>query len=160
MNQFNHILKNNNNMRVQKKDDKSNEDTTFDLSESSGENDNLSNSFNSQGRNSNRNNSTKKKKRSFKNIINGETKNRENIKNKKNRNKNVTVKTIFEVLEKKKKKFRFLKPFTNIKDEKLSSQLKKYGFDLENILILTNKNDFQSFIDDIITSLGNLINNI
>ena len=160
MNQFNHILKNNNNIRVQKKDDKSNEDTTFDLSESSGENDNLSNSFNSQGRNSNRNNSTKKKKRSFKNIINGEAKNRENIKNKKNRNSSVTVKTIFEVLEKKKKKFRFLKPFTNIKDEKLSSQLKKYGFDLENILILTNKNDFQSFIDDIITSLGNLINSI
>ena len=161
MNQFNYILKNNSNMKIQKKNDKSNNDTTFDLSESSIENDNLENSFNSISKsNSIRNNSTKKRKRSLRNINNGEINNKDSFKNKKNKNKNINNKNILEVLEKKKKKFHFLKPFTNIKDEKLFSQLKRYGYDLENILILTNKNNFQSFIDDIITSLGNLINSI
>ena len=145
--QFNRYIRNNNNNKIQKKNDKQNEDTFFDLSESSFENDNIDNSFNSLDK-SIRNTSTKKKY--FKNTI----KNKEII-----RQRN-SAKTIFEVLEKKKKKFHFLKPFTNIKDEKLSFQLKKYGYDLDNILILTNKNNFLSFIDDIIASLGNLINNI
>ena len=159
VNQFNHLVKNNSNTKVQKKNDKSNDDTTFDLSESSCENENLDNSFNSIGKNNSIRNNSKKKKRNFKNIISGELNKEESFKIKKSKNTNNT-KNIFEVLEKKKKKFHFLKPFTNIKDEKLSSQLKRYGYDLENILILTNKNNFQSFIDDIITSLGNLINSI
>ena len=159
VNQFNHLVKNNSNTKVQKKKDKSNDDTTFDLSESSCENENLDNSFNSIGKNNSIRNNSKKKKRNFKNIISGELNKEESFKIKKSKNTNNT-KNIFEVLEKKKKKFHFLKPFTNIKDEKLSSQLKRYGYDLENILILTNKNNFQSFIDDIITSLGNLINSI
>ena len=160
MTQFNHLLKNNCNLRIQKKNDKLGDDTTFDLSGSSFENDNIDNSFNSLYKENNeRNNSKKRKKRVYKNEINNdEIENKESIKNKSN--KKSKNKTIFEVLAKKKKKFHFLKPFTNIKDEKLSSQLKKYGYDLENILILTNKNSFQSFIDDIITSLGNLINSI
>ena len=143
MSQFNKLLKNNSNLKIQKKNDKESDDTFLDLSESSGDNDNLDNSFNSDNKNSVRNNSTKKKK-----IFKSSAKKRNSAHN------------LFEVLEKKKKKFHFLKPFTNIKDEKLSYQLKKYGYDLENILILTNKNNFQSFIDDIISSLGNLINNI
>ena len=156
MTQFNRLLKNNCNLRIQKKDEKLGDDTTFDLSESSIENDNLDNSFNSL--NKERNYSKKRKRKVYKNdIINDENENRDSIKNK---NTKKSKNKIFEVLEKKKKKFHFLKPFTNIKDEKLSSQLKKYGYDLENILILTNKNNFQSFIDDIITSLGNLINSI
>ena len=61
---------------------------------------------------------------------------------------------------KKRKKFQFLKPFISIKDEKLSSYLKNNGYDLENILILTNKSKFKLFIDELISSLGNLINNI
>ena len=159
MTQFNHLLKNNNNLRIQKKNDNLNNDTIFDLSESSFENDNLDNSYNSiLNKNSIKNNLTRKKERSLKKVIlNGENNKRESIKPKKNRN---SVQNIFEVLEKKKKKFHFLKPFTNIKDEKLSTQLKRFGYDLENILIITNKNNFQSFIDEIITSLGNLINSI
>ena len=157
MTQFNKILRNNNNLKIQKKNDKANEDTTFDLSESSFENDNLDNSYNSiQKKNTIRNNSTKKKKGLFKNNFKDEFKDI-NIKKAKKRN---STQSIYEALEKKKKKFHFLKPFTNIKDEKLSLQLKKYGYDLDNILILINKNNFQSFIDDIIASLGNLINNI
>ena len=47
MTQFNHLLKNNCNLRIQKKNDKLGDDTTFDLSGSSFENDNIDNSFNS-----------------------------------------------------------------------------------------------------------------
>ena len=158
MSQFNHIIKNSN-TKIQKKNEKLN-DTIFDLSESSFENDNLDNSSNSLYKyknTNNRNNSTRFKKSILKNSSK-EVINKERMsKRMRKRNSN---QSIFEVLEKKKKKFHFLKPFTNIKDEKLSSQLKKYGYDLNNTLILSNKNNFQSFIDDIITSLANLINSI
>ena len=158
MSQFNHIIKNSN-TKIQKKNEKLN-DTIFDLSESSFENDNLDNSSNSLYKyknTNNRNNSTRFKKSILKNSSK-EVINKERM-SKRMRKRN-SSQSIFEVLEKKKKKFHFLKPFTNIKDEKLSSQLKKYGYDLNNTLILSNKNNFQSFIDDIITSLANLINSI
>ena len=165
MSQFNHIIKNSN-TKIQKKNEKLN-DTIFDLSESSFENDNLDNldnldnSSNSlhKHRNNNRHSSTRHKKGILKNSIKEVTINKERM-SKRMKKRNSTQKNIFEFLEKKKKKFHFLKPFTNIKDDKLSSQLKKYGYDLNNILILTNKNNFQSFLDDLITSLANLINNI
>ena len=77
VNQFNHIVKNNINSKVQKKNDKSNDDTTFDLSESSFENENLDNSFNSICKNNSIRNNSKKKKKSFKNIISNKIKNKE-----------------------------------------------------------------------------------
>jgi Ca2+-binding EF-hand superfamily protein len=106
VNQFNHLVKNNSNTKVQKKNDKSNDDTTFDLSESSCENENLDNSFNSIGKNNSIRNNSKKKKRNFKNIISGELNKEESFKIKKSKNTNNT-KNIFEVLEKKKKNFIF-----------------------------------------------------
>ena len=157
--QFNKIIKNNNYLKIQKKNEESNEDTSFDLSESSIENDNLDNSCNSLCKNNSISlNSTKKKKGIFKDSFN-EKENIDYYNIKKLKKKN-SAQSIVEVLEKKKKKFHFLKPFTNIRDEKLSSQLKRYGYDLNNILILTNKGNFQAFIDDLISSLSNLINSI
>ena len=155
LNQFNQIMKNNDIFKtVQKKEDL--DETSFDFSGSSDEEPlNTENSFLSLYK---KNGSSKKRKvlfslnrRDFNSIKN------ENIKRMKT---NISSKNIAEALEKKKKKFKFLKPFNNIKDEKLSFQLKKNGYDLENTLILINKNDFQSFVDDLITSLGDLINNI
>ena len=64
------------------------------------------------------------------------------------------------ILDKMKNTFKFLRPFTDIKDKKLSNQLRKYGFNLDNILILINKNAFEKYIDELITSLVNLINSI
>jgi len=64
------------------------------------------------------------------------------------------------MLNKKHKTFQFLKPFTSIKDEKLKSYLKKSGYDIDNILILTNKSKFKTFIEDVVSTLGNLINTI
>ena len=118
--QFNY-MKNNNNFKLQKKEDDLN-DTTFDLSGSSFENDGLDNSLNSIIVREMRNSSYK-------------IKNRVSV-NKKNKSKNSTKsKSIIEVIEKRKKKFHFLKPFSNIKDEKLLNQLKKNGYDLDNTLI-------------------------
>ena len=158
--QFNNMLKNNNNLKLEKKNERLNIDTTFDLSESSLENDNMDNSLNSNYDNQNQenivSNPSKKKKKHHKKSSNIDFKDNKKMKLK----KKSYGQNIFDILEKKKKKFHFLKPFTNIKDEKLSYYLKKYGYDLENILILTNKNNFQSFIDDLITSIGNLINDI
>ena len=147
--QFNY-MKNNNNFKLQKKEDDLN-DTTFDLSGSSFENDGLDNSFNSIIAREMRNSSYKIKKNDN---------NRVSV-NRKYKKKNTTKsKSILDVIEKRKKKFHFLKPFTNIKDEKLANQLKKYGYDIDNTLILTNKNSFQSFIDELLTNLGDLINSI
>ena len=155
LNQFNQIMKNNDIFKIaQKKEDL--DETSFDFSGSSDEEPlNTENSFLSLYK---KNGSSKKRKvlfslsrRDFTSLKN------ENIKRMKT---NMSSKNIAEALEKKKKKFKFLKPFNNIKDEKLSFQLKKNGYDLENTLILINKNDFQSFVDDLITSLGDLINNI
>ena len=160
--QFNNILKNNKNLKLEKKNDILNE-TSFDLSESSFENDIQDNSINSILY-KNINSSNKNKKLLYKHITNGEININNNYNNrdtvKRKTKKTNSTKSIIDVIEKRKKKFHFLKPFTNIKDEKLSNQLKKYGYDLRNILILTNKNDFQSFIDELITNLGNLINSI
>ena len=155
LNQFNQIVKNNDIFKIaQKKEDL--DDTSFDFSGSSDEEPlNTENSYFSLYK---KNGSSKKRKvlfslsrRDFNSIKN------DNIKRVKT---NMSSKNIAEALEKKRKKFKFLKPFNNIKDEKLSFELKKNGYDLENTLILINKNDFQSFIDDLITSLGDLINTI
>ena len=100
--------------------------------------------------------------KSKKSIINKSKTEKKKSNNSKNNNKtkNGIAKNFSEIISKKHKKFQFLKPFTSIKDEKLTSCLKKSGYDLENILILTNKSKFKTFIDDLISSLGNLINNI
>jgi len=150
--QFNY-MKNSNNFKHPKKEDDNLNDTTFDLSGSSFENDALDNSFNSIIARNMRNSSYK-----FKNAKNDN--NRMSM-NRKTKKKNSTKnKSIVEVIEKRKKRFHFLKPFSNIKDERLANQLKNYGYDIDNTLILTNKNNFQSFIDELITNLGDLINSI
>lgn len=155
LNQFNQIMKNNDIFKIaQKKEDL--DETSFDFSGSSDEEPlNTENSYFSHYKNG----SSKKRKVLFSLNRKGlnSIKNDNNIKRVKT---NMSSKNIAEALEKKRKKFKFLKPFNNIKDEKLSFELKKNGYDLENTLILINKNDFQSFIDDLITSLGDLINNI
>jgi hypothetical protein len=149
MSQFNNIVKNNNNNKLEKINEQlNNDDTSFDLSESSCE-DNNDNSLESLYDN-NIIAKPKKKKESTKMLLSS---------GKKSKNRK-SVSDIAEILEKKRKKYHFLKPFTNIKDEKCSYYLKKDGYDIENILILTNKNNFQSFIDDLITSLNKLINDI
>ena len=156
INQFNQIMKKSENYKMAPKKEDLN-DTTFDFSESSEENDdplNTENSFLSGVRKS-----CKKKRVLFKSISRREMNSIKEDGLKRVRT-NLSSKNIGDILEKNRKKFKFLKPFNNIKDEKLSNQLKKNGYDLENTLILINKNDFQTFIDDLITSLGNLINNI
>ena len=160
-NQYNQIMKNHNNGKVTIKKEELN-DTSFDLSESSYENEQngSDNSYNSLDKKIMQNLDIKNKKVLFnmieKDNINNDKKN-DIYKRTKTK---MTSKKFIDALEKKKNKFKFLKPFTNIRDEKLSNQLKKYGYNLENTLILTNKNDFMSFIDELIFSLVNLINNI
>jgi len=147
--QFTKIMKNLENFKSRKNEEI--EDTSFDLSESSFDNDD--NSFISLCKRQ----SSKKKKVFFRSDAKMENKN--NSIYKKSMSK-ISSKNIADALEKKKNKFKFLKPFTEIRDEKLSKQLKKNGYNLDNILILTNKNDFQTFIDELISSLVNIINNI
>ena len=79
------------------------------------------------------------------------------VKSKKN---SEDVDNINDLIKKRKKRFRFLKPFTDIKDPKLTHYLKKYGYDLEDTLILTDKTDFEYYLDDVLNSLGKLINSI
>ena len=133
----------------------------MDVSESSLESNN--NIIINRKNNTNKNNKNKKginNKKSLKKSYNkNKTSKKEKEKNS-NRSKNGIVKNLSDILIQKHKKFQFLKPFTTIKDEKLLSCLKKSGYDLENILILTNKSKFKLYIDDLITTLGNLINNI
>ena len=144
--QFNKIMKN---LKTRKNEEI--EDSSFDLSGSSFENDD--NSFISLCKRQ----SSRKKKVFFKSDTKMENKNNSIYKRTMSKMSN---KNIIDALEKKKNKFKFLKPFTEIRDEKLSKQLKSNGYNLDNILILTNKNDFQTFIDEIISSLVNLINKI
>ena len=155
-----HIFKNIDNSKVEKKRDSSN-DTILDVSESSLESNN--NIISRKKNNNDKNNKNKKginNKKSLKKSYNkNKTSKKEKEKNS-NRSKNGIVKNLSDILIQKHKKFQFLKPFTTIKDEKLLSCLKKSGYDLENILILTNKSKFKLYIDDLITTLGNLINNI
>ena len=167
-----HFFKNLDNSKIEKKKESSN-DTILDLSESSLDSKNLNDKMNKNKINNNivsisNNNKNGKNKKDIKNkkSINNNNKKTKTSKTEKNgtnkyiKNKNGISKNISELLSKKHKKFQFLKPFTSIKDEKLSSHLKKSGYDLENILILTNKLKFKSFIDDLISTLGNLINDI
>ena len=97
------------------------------------------------------------------------SKKKKNVVFKYNKNKKDNQKTIknkikpkinIGILDKMKNTFKFLRPFTDIKDKKLSNQLRKYGFNLDNILILINKNAFEKYIDELITSLVNLIDSI
>ena len=160
-NQYNQIMKNHNNGKVTIKKEELN-DASFDLSESSYENEQngSDNSYNSLDKKIMQNLDIKNKKVLF-NMIEKDNINNDKINDIYKRTKTkMTSKKFIDALEKKKNKFKFLKPFTNIRDEKLSNQLKKYGYNLENTLILTNKNDFMSFIDELIFSLVNLINNI
>ena len=161
-----HKFKDSENSKVEKKRDSSN-NTILDISESSFEsnNDKINNTkkkviINDKKINNNKNKNKKNFKKSF-NYNKAKTAKKENKKNLNiNKNKNGITKNLEEILMKKRKKFQFLKPFISIKDEKLSSYLKNNGYDLENILILTNKSKFKLFIDELISSLGNLINNI
>ena len=165
---FNHIIKNIENSCVLKKRDSSN-DTILDLSESSSDFNNNKSKNNSKEKNNDKNKEknimNKKSKKSLKNKKTNKQPKTErkkvDFKDNKYSYKNGLVKNnLKEILAKKHNKFQFLKPFISIKDEKLSSYLKKNGYDLENILILTNKIKFKTFLEDLISSLGNLINNI
>ena len=157
-----HVFKDCATSRVEKKRDSSN-NTILDISESSLESNNdkiyVNKKTNIKKKNKNKK-EMRNKKSSKKNFNKSRTTKKEN--NKKNNNKiqNGFSKNLADILIQKHKKFQFLKPLISIKDEKLSSYLKKNGYDLENILILTNKAKFKSFVDDLISSLGNLINNI
>ena len=165
---FNSALKNQcSSIKIEKKKESSN-DTILDLDESSFESNNDNDKIINNNKDKKNNNKNKKTKKSIKNtkskksIINKSKTEKKKSNNSKNNNKtkNGIAKNFSEIISKKHKKFQFLKPFTSIKDEKLTSCLKKSGYDLENILILTNKSKFKTFIDDLISSLGNLINNI
>ncbi len=148
------FMKNNhNNQKLEKKNEKLNrDDTILDLSESSLE-DNNDNSIISINNNNNILRKSNKSNKNRKSLI------KSSSVDKKVKKRRSTI-DMNEILEKKKKKFHFLKPFTNIKDERCTYYLKKNGYDIENILILTNKSNFQSFIDELITSLNKLINDI
>ena len=165
---FNSALKNQcSSIKIEKKKESSN-DTILDLDESSFESNNDNDKIINNNKDKKNNNKNKKTKKNIKNtkskksIINKSKTEKKKSNNSKNNNKtkNGIAKNFSDIISKKHKKFQFLKPFTSIKDEKLTSCLKKSGYDLENILILTNKSKFKTFIDDLISSLGNLINNI
>ena len=165
---LNSVLKNQcSSIKIEKKKESSN-DTILDLDESSFESNNDNDKIINNNKDKKNNNKNKKTKKNIKNtkskksIINKSKTEKKKSNNSKNNNKtkNGIAKNFSEIISKKHKKFQFLKPFTSIKDEKLTSCLKKSGYDLENILILTNKSKFKTFIDDLISSLGNLINNI
>ena len=52
--------------------------------------------------------------------------------------------------------FKIIKPFTDIKDTILSSKLKSDGIDINNCLIITNKDKFLSYIDNLHQEFSNL----
>ena len=176
---FNQMMKNSDNSKIEQKKDSS-DDINLDLSDSSSENSDISDKKINENKNNKINHKNKKDKKESSIKKNSKNKNKKFLKyqtlkeERKNPKKSVassnnkSYKTIrnsksnlLEKIFEKRKKFQFFKPFTSIKDEKLISHLKKNGYDnLENILILTNKSKFKSFIDDIISALGSLINNI
>ena len=175
---FNTVLKNSENSKILKKQDSSN-DTILDLDESSSESFNTNNNSNIFTTNKKSNKNIKSNKPSLKNvksILKNSSKsktekkkvnhkktkinNNSEYSNNNSNSKNGIKKNLLEMLNKKHKTFQFLKPFTSIKDEKLKSYLKKSGYDIDNILILTNKSKFKSFIEDVVSTLGNLINTI
>ena len=173
---FNTAIKNSENSKIFKKQDSSN-DTILDLDESSSESYNNNTNILYTNKKSNKN--PKTNKTSLKNnkiILKNSSKSKtekKKVNHKKNHNsnnseysnnnsnsKNGIKKNLLEMLNKKHKTFQFLKPFTSIKDDKLKSYLKKSGYDIDNILILTNKSKFKSFIEDVVSTIGNLINSI
>ena len=176
---FNTVLKNSENSKILKKQDSSN-DTILDLDESSSEsfntNNNNSNIFTTNKKSNKNIKSNKPSLKNIKSILKNSSKSKTEKKkvnhkktkindnseysNNNSNSKNGIKKNLLEMLNKKHKTFQFLKPFTSIKDEKLKSYLKKSGYDIDNILILTNKSKFKSFIEDVVSTLGNLINTI
>ena len=176
---FNNVLKNSENSKILKKQDSSN-DTILDLDESSSEsfntNNNNSNIFTTNKKSNKNIKSNKPSLKNKKSILKNSSKSKTEKKkvnhkktkindnseysNNNSNSKNGIKKNLLEMLNKKHKTFQFLKPFTSIKDEKLKSYLKKSGYDINNILILTNKSEFKTFIEDVVSTLGNLINTI
>ena len=176
---FNTLLKNSENSKILKKQDSSN-DTILDLDESSSEsfntNNNNSNIFTTNKKSNKNIKSNKPSLKNIKSILKNSSKSKTEKKkvnhkktkindnseysNNNSNSKNGIKKNLLEMLNKKHKTFQFLKPFTSIKDEKLKSYLKKSGYDINNILILTNKSEFKTFIEDVVSTLGNLINTI
>ena len=176
---FNTVLKNSENSKILKKQDSSN-DTILDLDESSSEsfntNNNNSNIFTTNKKSNKNIKSNKPSLKNKKSILKNSSKSKTEKKkvnhkktkindnseysNNNSNSKNGIKKNLLEMLNKKHKTFQFLKPFTSIKDEKLKSYLKKSGYDINNILILTNKSEFKTFIEDVVSTLGNLINTI
>ena len=84
-------------------------------------------------------------------------KNIENIKMNKNKNLNEQCENILN--KNKGKTFFFLKPFIS-NNKELNQDLKNNNIDIENCLILIDKTDFISYIDNIDVSFQNLKNNI
>ena len=84
-------------------------------------------------------------------------KNIENIKMNKNKNLNEQCENILN--KNKGKKFFFLKPFIS-NNKELNQDLKNNNIDIDNCLILIDKTNFISYIDNIDVSFENLKNNI
>lgn len=85
--------------------------------------------------------------------LKGIKENKERIKNENDQTDNLTVKN-------KNKKFSFLKPFTNINDNRLKKEIMLSGIELEDTLILVNKNDFLSYLDNIESTLNKIMTQI
>ena len=85
--------------------------------------------------------------------LKGIKENKERIKNENDKTDNLTVKN-------KNKKFSFLKPFTNINDNRLKKEIMLSGIELEDTLILVNKNDFLSYLDNIESTLNKIMTQI
>ena len=168
---FNTVVKNSENSKILKRQDSSN-DTILDLDESSSESNYNDSKLLYTNKKSNKilktNKKSLKNKKSILKTAKAKTEKKKstNFKNhnfeysNNNNSKNGIKKNLLDMINKKHKTFQFLKPFTSIKDEKLKSYLKKSGYDIENILILTNKLKFKSFIEDVVSTLSNLINSI
>ena len=85
--------------------------------------------------------------------LKGIKENKERIKKENDKSDNLTIKN-------KDKKFSFLKPFTNISDIRLKKEIMLSGIELEDTLILVNKNDFLSYLDNIESTLNKIMNQI
>ena len=79
--------------------------------------------------------------------------NKKKIKNNFNLNENLIEKN-------RNNKFFFLKPFSKIKNNELEKEIKKNNIDLQNTLILVNKNNYKTYLNNLESSINDIINNV
>ena len=79
--------------------------------------------------------------------------NKKKIKNNFNLNENLIEKN-------RNNKFFFLKPFSKIKNNELEKEIKKNNIDLKNTLILVNKNNYKTYLNNLESSINDIINNV